>query len=916
MRIHSFAAGLAGLALLSGAPAGAQTLTGAIAGTVRDEQGAAVPGASVVVRGKTGERSTVTDTRGEYRFPTLDPGVYSVQADLAQFQPQRQDGLVIAIGRQLTVDFTLKLGGVSETVEVSGEAPLVDVTSSASVESISQDLLFNLPLSRFSPALLNYAPGINDYSAFGGGDAANGFYLDGVSTRSPGGGSNYVYMNYNVIEDFQVQGLGAPAEYGSFRGAVINYVSRSGGNAFSALFDAQYTTGDLASDNISASVAEQNPSLADGEKTTKLLDVTAQLSGPIVKDKLFFFLSAQRYKLTTDPPGPRQKLDETTPRLNAKLTWQPGAADTVTAAFQGEDYNYTGRSNSWFLGAALTTDALSLNLDAPDRLWSLQWRHLFGSRTFLEAKYHGYTAKAYFDPNVAEPLTYDYGTGQYSGGAGYFSYADRKQHTLNAALSHYAEAFGRHDFKFGVEIERSRTRDRLGYTDGFYHYDNYSYEYYGYSYGPYSYAYSYGYDLTGDNHRESFYAQDSWKVTDRLTVNAGLRLDRMSGVHPDIDEPVYKTNNLAPRLGVAFDLTGDHRTVLRAFYGQYYEALLQYQYYRLLPGVQDRVRYSVTDGVYEEIDRDPLGSSSYRMDPDIKHPRVDEFTASFERAFGRDLRFSVTGVLRDNKNFIGSVIPSARWSPIQVDNGITGQPLTVYNWDNRDESETDLFITNPDGFVFRDSEGNPLGTTEATARYRALIFSLEKPLSDRWQAKVSYVLSKNEGTVEPTYSENTGYGRQFETPTLALVNVDGPFIYSRPHEIKVLATYEIPVIELNVNAYYRWISGYTYTPYQRFGSGTINFSAAAGREPWLEPRGSRRLDPENLLDLRVEKTFRVPGGRLGVYADVFNVFNSGWVDDVQIRYPSASVDGFDVAFGAPDSVVEPRQVTFGARWSF
>jgi hypothetical protein len=722
-------------------------------------------------------------------------------------------------------------------------------------------------------------------------------------------------MNYNIIEDFQVQGLGAPAEYGSFRGAIVNYVSKSGGNDFSALFDVQYTTGGLSSENIEPDVAEQNPSLTESEKTTRLLDLTAQLSGPLVKDKLFFFLSAQRYNLETDPTGPRTRLEQTTPRLNAKLTWEPGPNDSLTASFQGEDYNYDNISNSWFAGAALTTDAIARTEDGPDQLWSLQWRHLFGSNTFLEAKYHGYNAKDYYDPKQPGSLHYDYATGEYNGGAGYVQYADRKQHTLHAALSHHAEAFGQHDFKFGVEIERSRTRDRLGYVGGFYYYDNYSYEYYGYTYGPYSYAYSYGYDLTGDNHRESIYAQDSWKVTDRLTVNAGLRLDLMRGVHPDLGDPVYETNNLAPRLGIAYDLTGDHRTVLRAFYGQYYEALLQYQYYRLLPGVEDQVRYFINDGVFEEIDRDPRSSSVYRMDPDIKHPRVDEFNVSFERALGNDLRFSATGVLRDNKNFIGSVIPGARWNPIQVDNELTGQPLTVYEWANEEESENDLLITNPDGFVFRDPDGNVLGTTEASARYRALILSLDKRLSNRWQAKVSYVLSKSEGTVEPTYAENTGYGRQFETPTLALVNVEGPFIYHRPHELKVLATYQIPTIDLNVNAYYRWISGYTYTPYQRFGAGTINF-VAVGREPWLEPRGSRKLDAENLLDLRVEKTFRVPGGRLGLYADIYNVFNSSWVDSVQIRYPSISISSNDVAFEAPDSVVSPRQVTFGARWSF
>jgi outer membrane receptor protein involved in Fe transport len=882
----------------------AQTLTGSIAGTVKDEQGAELAGAKVTLSGKTGSTEATTDARGLYRFPSVEPGAYSLAVSMDGFQGMRQEGLSINIGRHLSVDPVLKLSGRAEAVEVVADAPMVDVSSSATSDGLSQDLLFNLPLGRFTSDLLDYLPGINNSQAYGGGTSANGFYLDGVSTRSSGGGSNYVYLNFNVVEDFQVQGIGAQAEYGSFTGAVINYVTRSGGNQYSALFDVQYSDDGLASSNVTPKIAAANPSLADPQVTTKLLDMTAQLSGPIIKDKLFFFVSGQRYKLDYDPPGPRTVLGEVTPRLNVKLTFEPSPKDVLTGLFQAEDYNRTGRSN-FYAGSAATTDALSLREDAPDRLWSLQWRHLFGAHTFIEAKYHGYTAKTYKDPAVNAPIHYSYETGGYSGGGGYFTYADRKKQTVTASVSHYAEAFGHHDMKFGVEIERSRARDRFGYTGGLYFYD--------YN-GPYQ-AYSYSYDITGDNHRESFFAQDAWKASDRLTVNGGLRLDRLRGLNPGVSQPLYSTTNLAPRIGFAFDLTGDHKTVLRGFYGQYYEDLLEYQYSRLLPGTEDRITYDVTGATPVEIDRTPLSNLAYRMDPHIKHPRVDELSLGFERALSGDLRLSVTGVLRSNKNFIGSVIPSARWTPTQVTNGLTGQPLTVYTWANPDESESDLFITNPDGFVFRDPAGNPLGTTEASARYRALIVSLEKRLSNRWQAKVSYVLSKSEGTVDPYSNEHVGYGRQFETPTLALVNVDGPFYGSRPHELKVLFTYQVPKVEVNVNAYYRLISGETYTPYQRYSSSEINF-VTAGREPWLEPHGSQRLSVDSRLDLRLEKTFKIPAGRIGLYADIFNVFNTSYVDAVQQRVPSTSVEGFDVLYGAPTSIEFPRQLTVGARWSF
>ncbi len=154
------------------------------------------------------------------------------------------------------------------------------------------------------------------------------------------------------------------------------------------------------------------------------------------------------------------------------------------------------------------------------------------------------------------------------------------------------------------------------------------------------------------------------------------------------------------------------------------------------------------------------------MDPGVNQPRVDEFLLALERSLRSDLTLSVTGIWRNNKNFVGSVNPSARWGPTTVENGITGEPLAVYNWVNQDESDLDFIITNPDGFQFLDPEGNVIGTAEASRRYKALMLVLNKRLSNRWQAQASYVLSKNEGTVDPFFTESVGYGRQWENPNL------------------------------------------------------------------------------------------------------------------------------------------------------
>jgi hypothetical protein len=913
---------LALLLLVAALPAAAQSLTGTIAGDVKDQQGGLLPGVTLTLIGKTGSRTSTTDAEGGFRFVGVDPGTYSVTAELPGFRPKRQDTIVVSLGKVADIHFALTLGAVTEQVEVVAESPIVDAASSATDNVLSQEMLFNLPIRPTNAAvdMLNYLPGINNGSAFGTNeDYANGLLIDGVDTRDPDAGSSWVFFNFNLMEEVQVGGIGAPAEYGSYTGAVVNTITKSGGNRYTGLFDAYWTKDSFWGDNVDPAYVKQNPSLGDPFVVNKRLDLTAQIGGPLIKDKLFFFIAAQRYEQEDNPSGPLTRHTEVSPRFNAKVNWQPSPNDNVMVNFQWDYYNQTGRTT---IGSFLDTDDTTVNQDSPEAVWGVQWRHLFGTTTFTEVKYSGWWGYYYLDPKVTVPSSYDGTTGAYSGGAYSFYYADRTRNQVNASISHYAEAFGKHDLKFGLEIERSKVHSQYGYNQGLYYYDYTAY----YPKGQYQ-AYTYGYDAEGHNQRESFFAQDSWRPTSRLTINAGVRVDFVRGKSPALDETVYDKTNWSPRIGFAFDATGDGKTVIKGHYGQYYEAVLFDQYARALPGWRDRITY-----LYDPKGKfcGPKGNCfsedarmlfpRYKVDDGIGHPRVDEWTVGFERAVTKDVRLSATGIWREDKNIQASVYPDARWSPTTVTNGLTGQPLTVYSWINQAASNGYGLLTNVDGFVYRDAAGNPLGTARAERKYKGLMLVLDKRFADRWQGRISYVLSKTESSINNTGSNTYGQSTGFETPTNSLVNAYGRPVNDRTHEVKLYATWQIPKIEVGFNAYYSYLTGRTWTPVQRYSSRQIAWPgfSSGGRQPRLEPFGNRRLENEDNLSLRIEKIFKLGQGtdRLAVYADVQNVFNAGTVLAVQGRYPSVSIADAPVAFASPTTITGPRRMLLGARWSF
>jgi len=901
--------GLAFAMALLATGAQAQTLIGTVQGKVVDEQGAVLPGATATLTGARGAQTTVTDERGEYRFIGVQPGMYHLKVDLQGFAAQERGDVKVDMGKTTAADFTMKVSALSETIEVRGATSSVDVRSAATDTTVSNNMLQYTPL--YSPTatdLLNAAPGINSDSAFGSqASYGNALLLDGVDTRDPEGGSAWTFFNQNMIEEIQVGGLGAPAEYGGFTGGIINTVTKSGGNAFSGLFSMRYTNDSLASNNVSSDILAENPSLGASDVTKKLTDYTVQMGGPLKRNKAFFFASVQRYSAETDPSGPRTTSQDISPRINAKFTLQPTAADTIILGTQYDVYNVKGRVG--FLPTNQATDQQTVTEDAPEWVWNAQYRRVFGSNSFLEAKFTGYSGYYYLDPIDPSPFTFDGETSEYAGGGGGQYYADRSRNQAQVAFTKYAEKFGRHSLKFGVEIERSHVRSQYQPYGpaGFYIYA------YG---GTPLYRYSYGYDIQGDNRRTSAYAQDQWSAG-RATLNIGLRLDRIRGFSPVLDETVYTPKAAwGPRVGLAYDLTGKDTSVVRAFWGQYYEGSASAFYTAATPGIQDFIQTPIAEDGSLGDPTVVTPGVVYGISDDIRHPRTDEFSLGFETQLMRGMRFTATGIWRKTNNFINNVIAGAEFTPVTLTNDLTGQDFTGYFWENRDASNDSFFIRNTKGFQYRGSDGSVIATADPKRNYKGLMLVLSNNRSNRFGYQLSYVLSKAEGSVDNNGFGNWLSGVTWESPNTAIINNFGELTNSRRHEIKAFVTYQVPRVDVMLGGNYTGLSGRPFTPFGQYGAGDLNLPSQSRRQIFLAPRGSERNDFYNQFDLRAEKAFTVDTHRFGIYADIVNLFNSGAVLTRQARFPSAVIDDETVLYKAPTSVLGARQVTFGARWMF
>jgi len=333
---------------LAGFARAQETTTGSIAGDVVDTQGAALPGATVTLTSAQGSKSFPTDSNGRFYAPFLTPGSYAVRVELTGFSPVEQKGVDVRLGQRIALDFTLKVGEISETVEVLGAAPVVDTTSTTAGAVLDSDQLKQLPVGRNLADTLYLVPGVSDSSGLGmanpsiGGASGleNNYVVDGVNITDVGFGgignfnAQFGSLGVGVTSDFiketQVKTAGFEAEYGQSTGGVVNVVTRSGGNELSGSVFGYFRPAALESSWQAASA----PNGLVNTTARNEYDFGVSLGGPVMKDRLFFYGTFNPQFQERDfvsPEGfPHRALGSVTRRRKiysyaGKLTWQAGS---------------------------------------------------------------------------------------------------------------------------------------------------------------------------------------------------------------------------------------------------------------------------------------------------------------------------------------------------------------------------------------------------------------------------------------------------------------------------------------------------------------------------------------------------------------------------------------------------------------
>jgi hypothetical protein len=946
---------LAAAWLLVATTVGAQDFRGRINGTVTDNTGAVLPGVTVTASSPAlmQPQVQVTGIDGGYRFLALPAGVYAVSFELVGFQTVKREAIRVVINQTLTVDQQLQVANLQETVTVTGQSPIVDTSTTTLATNFTKELLTEIPNARDVWAAMAQAPGLQ-MTAYdvGGSRTGNqtgyityGFQgqnqtrLEGIDTTE-GRDANAGYFDFGSFEEFQVGGAGTDASTFA-TGAVLSISVKSGADRLTGDWYSDWLGDATVSDNVPDNLRQSRQTdedgfyvrsaLTRGNPVDRQYDINWNLGGPIWKQKAWFFVSWRlndQYKhvLNSDLIE-RSKLSN---KYTFKGTFQLSQNNQFIAFLNKREKLQDKRD----LGPSTPLSA-ALYQASRNYPWKLEWTSVLGSRAFLDVLagnwYNFFPLRPTRDFGLYDgpwgPGREDLTTGVLFDGGANDSYQDQKRFKpqFYVAMNYFKAGLGgSHDLKFGYDWKRDRRNLFNDQPFDIFYRDRsdtpVELELYNTPTSP-----------INDVVYHSLWAGDTWTASDRLTLNLGLRFEVYQDGWPEqqfrpnghsqlanwddsryrafvspvtVDaRTVSESRSVVPRVGFAYDLTGDNRTVLKVHFGQTRfnsadlladqenpvgRARLRYAFNdlngnRLLDGPHELGRFITTVG----------GGGFVRVDRDLARPTGNELSTNVEREITQGLSGRVSYVYKNARNVwseLDAIRTPAYTVPVTIidpgpDNRVgTGDEGSFQTFDRPASIASDRVYTNPEGYK---------------ADYHTVEVALNRRFSGRWMLLTSFGHTwRNQIHGTTSNSQTPG---NFSYRPVDLMFGDNGYETTTLWNYKAIGRYVLPH-DVGLSGSWKLQSGITWGRTMSF-----NFAGDGSRTFRVEPVTANRAPAVSILDFRIDKSFPAGRSRITAMLDVFNATNSG----VVTAFRQTTANYLEVT-----GILDPRVVRVGLKVNF
>lgn len=977
--------------------------TGTIIGTVKDQTGAVVPGATVTATnvGTNVSRSTTTGSEGSYEIPQLVPGIYRVEAEGPNFAKTITENVTVNVLGRVTIDAELKPAGATASVNISTEtAPLIETTKTEVGGVVDQRQLENLPVNGRSFAnLAILIPGATLAPSFDPTKARVGtFSVGGSSGRNLNitidGGDNKDNAVGGILQNFSMEGIQEfalstqrfSAANGRSGGALLSVVSKSGTNDLhGSVFG--FFRDDKLNANAPALLAEANPNLfpnpADIVKPPfSRQQVGGSFGGPIKKDKAFFFGTVERTRERGNsivPGVDRAKIALLQPfgynavqflpqpfndwQYTIKGDFNPSPKHAFVARFAGQN-NDALNDQAGFL--IVRTD-LSGGNESLNTLYNFlsSWTFVANNRTVNQLTYQYST----FDNRINATTDLNllvFPDGILVGRNGNVPQQTiQKKHQIRDDLTY---SRGNHGFKFGGDITFIPTLGGLFAFNSAPQYDfNFTIDEILNDPATFPQGLSTpgvvgdillsggdpSFNLRDGAKNFAFYVQDDWKITPRFTLNIGVRYDVDIGFvdhnhahenrafralqiigHPAAQRVVQDDkNNFSPRIGFAWDVRGDARSVLRAGYGIYYDqSFLNVPLFAVQQANPEIYATFLNDAADLHINSPPPvvprplvnplpGARGRMLDPFFESPYTQQWNVGYAQEIGRNMsiEFDYIHILGlheftslDINPRIGPLIGAQRTTP--------NPPRILAAQFAAHAAELTAAFGTPTPFA-----RITVAQSDGRSRYDAFTVSFKRRYANKFQLNAHYTLSKSVAWFG--LASDFGNVPQNQFNKFDPVADFGPTDSDERHRFVLSGIFDLPW-GFQVAPVFQLGSARPWSVFpdclcdtNRDGVTLLDRQTRDGDDQNHLPPNSMRGDNFSQLNVRVSKFFTWSERyKLGLFFEAFNVFNTANFGR-EFQNTTGEPDfgrpiNFFGATGFSEPLGIPFQAQLGARFSF